>query len=198
MKTLISFLFLFAAWQNTLFASDCTYSINPDGVKVKWTAFKTPAKAGVSGIFKKLGMSKRGIGKSLKGVLTGATYKIDTESVFSKNPGRDVKIAKFFFSTLEGGAQISGEILGMYPKKKRISLQVKMNDVVKTIPLAYSIHKNKLVAKGYIDIFDFSMGDELKALNKACFAKHEGKTWSDVSIELQAKFIKKCKKIKKK
>jgi hypothetical protein len=198
MKILISFLLLYAMWHNSLFASDCTYSIKQDGVKVKWTAFKTPAKAGVSGIFKKLGMSKHGMGKSLKGVLTGATYKIDTESIFSKNPGRDIKIAKFFFSTLEGGPQISGEILGMDPKKKRISLQVKMNDIVKTVPLSYSIQRNKLVAKGHIDIFDFAMGDELKALNKACFEKHEGKTWSDVSIELQAKFIKKCKKIKKK
>lgn len=199
MKTLISFvaLFLFAFWHNILFASDCTYTVDSKDVKVNWTAFKTPAKAGVSGVFKNLGINNRSPDKSLKGILTGATYKIDTESVFTKNPARDKKIAKFFFSTLDGGAQISGKIVGMFPKKKQISLKVKMNNIEKTVPLSYSIKKGILVAKGFVDVFDFSMGDELKALNKACFEKHSGKTWSDVSIELHAKFKKKCKKVKK-
>ena len=89
---------------------------------MKWTAFKTPAKAGVSGIFKNLGIVERSKAKTMKGLLTGTTYNIDTESVFTKNPDRDKKIAKFFFSTLDGGAKISGEIVGVYPKKKMISL----------------------------------------------------------------------------
>ena len=67
-----------------------------------------------------------------------------------------------------------------------------MNGKTLDIPLSYEYKNRKLSAKGVIDVFDFAMSDELAALNKACFALHEGKTWSDVAIGIDAEFTS-CK-----
>jgi hypothetical protein len=42
-------------------------------------------------------------------------------------------------------------------------------------------------ATGVIDILDFSAGDALSSINKACSDLHEGKTWSDVTIGFTTK-----------
>lgn len=189
MKTVFTIFSLFLI-SFTALSKDCTYTISPDGVKVNWVAYKTPAKAGVKGSFTKLGFDDARTGKTLEGVMTGARFNIDTKSTSTGDKGRDIKISTFFF----GRQKISGEIVSVDLEKKLIQLEVNMNDNSQKVPLSYKIKKNKVMANGYIDVLDFAMSESLAKINKACFAKHEGKTWSDVKITLEAKFKKSCKK----
>jgi polyisoprenoid-binding protein YceI len=184
MKFLISFLLL----QSVSFAA--CLSTSSDQVSINWVAFKTPLKIGVGGTFKKVKFNGKLRGDSIKSVVEKAKFSIDSSSVFTKNPGRDVKIAKFFFSTMENGSKINGEVVKLTSKK--VVVRFTMNNKSVEVPLKYTIANNELKAMGTIDILDFSLNSELAALNKACFAKHEGKTWNDVDIELLAKFMK-CK-----
>jgi len=69
-----------------------------------------------------------------------------------------------------------------------------MNGVTKTVPLKYSFSNGIFDANGVIDILDFSASKALSSINKACFALHKGKTWSDVSIGFSTKIdTKLCK-----
>jgi polyisoprenoid-binding protein YceI len=166
------------------------FKLKKNSAKIEWTSYKTPAKAGVSGTFKKVNFTKIAEGPTIKDVIKSASFEVNTSSVFSKDPGRDKKIANFFFSTMAGGHKIVGVVKKV--KKKSILVDFTLNGVTKTVPLKYEIDDNELEAEGVIDVFDFSMHKQLAALNKACFAKHEGKTWSDVAIEIEADFTS-CK-----
>lgn len=184
MKFLISFLLL----QSISYAA-CLKTSSSD-IQINWKAFKTPLKVGVGGTFKKVTFDSKLEGSSIKSIVEKAKFTVDSSTVFTKNPGRDVKIAKFFFSTMDNGSKIVGEVVKF--KKKTVVVKFMMNGKSVEVPMNYKIANNQLKASGTIDVLDFSMNDELAALNKACFAKHEGKTWNDVDIEISAKFMK-CK-----
>ncbi len=179
MKFILSF-FLF---------SSLTYGACFKDASINWSAYKTPAKAAVGGTFKSVSFTSNK-GESLNEMLTGATFKLDASTVSTKDKGRDLKIAKFFFSTLEGGSEISGTVKKV--SSKTITVAITMNGKTLDVPLSYEYKDLKLSAKGVIDVFDFAMNDELSALNKACSALHQGKTWSDVAIGINAEF-KSCK-----
>lgn len=181
-------LFLLALASAPSFAK--CFELKKNSPKIEWTSYKTPAKIGVSGTFKNITFTKVSSASSIKKVIEGAAFTIDTSSVFSKNPGRDKKISNFFFSTMTGGHKIEGTVSKV--TKKFITVDFTFNGVTKSVPLKYEIEDKELEAEGHIDLFDFSMNKQLTAINKACFEKHEGKTWSDVEIEIEAKF-KKCK-----
>jgi polyisoprenoid-binding protein YceI len=173
-----------------LATADSCVQLKKDSIKVKWTAFKTPAKVGVSGLLKGITVTGPKSGPSVKAILLKSSFSITTDktSVDSKNPARDAKIAKAFFSTLKNNGTISGTVSGFTKKDKILNLTLNLNGVQKKLPLNFSVVKNKLVATGFVDVLDYSMGSQLAALNKACFAKHEGKTWSDVEVKLTAQF----------
>lgn len=61
-----------------------------------------------------------------------------------------------------------------------------MNGVDKDVALEVKLDGNKVTGHGFIDILDFSAVSSLRSLNKACFAKHEGKTWSDAEVTITA------------
>ena len=182
-------LLLLMSLLSTPIFADCI-QLQKNSAKITWTSYKTLAKIGVSGTFKDVSFSKVNKGKTVKDVISKSSFSINTSSVFTKNPGRDNKISKFFFSTMTGGQKIQGKVSKV--TQKYIFVDFTINSKTKTIPLPYSIKNNSLNAKGIIDIFDFSMNKELAALNKACFAKHEGKTWNDVEVQVTANF-KTCK-----
>ena len=69
--------------------------------------------------------------------------------------------------------------------KDVITMDLMLNGKKKEIPLTYKMDGMKLVATGHMDILDFGMSKQLSAINKACYALHEGKTWSDVSLTLE-------------
>lgn len=159
--------------------------ISEQDLSVKWTAFKTPAKVGVSGSFKKFTFDGKTKGTSAKDIAYGLGLKIDHQTVDTANAARDAKIAKFFFSTIKG-KEIAARVTKI--DDKNIVLKVNMNGVDRDVPMSYTILGNELKAQGVIDVLDFTMNKQLKDINKACFALHEGKTWSDVGLELTAQF----------
>ena len=84
------------------------------------------------------------------------------------------------------------KISGVVNKIDSNYLYVDMTLAGKTVkvPMKYDIEDGELEAEGIIDVLDFALSENLAALNKACYALHEGKTWSDVQIEIESKFSK--------
>ena len=161
-------------------AADCSLKGKPE---VSWVAFKTMKKVGVGGKFDSLTTKGPTKGKNLMSVLKGQKISIDTNSVNTNNPGRDTKIEKFFFGVLpevSGKREITGQITKI--DKKAITVDLFMNGKKQTVPLAYTLKSNTLEAKGHIDVLDFALSKALAGINKACYALHEGKTWSHVEI----------------
>lgn len=183
-------LILIALITNIALAKDCTYKIAKEDFKVSWTAFKTPLKVGVGGAFTKLGTANESA-KSFNELLTGIKFNIDTKSTSTKNPDRDKKIVTFFFENMMGGTNISGTTESY--AKKVLKIKFNMNKKSLTIPLKVTKTNNSFMAEGVIDVLDFGLNKSLAGINKACYELHEGKTWSDVGIKLEAKYTKVCK-----
>jgi polyisoprenoid-binding protein YceI len=159
-------------------------------VKVSWKAYKTPSKIEVSGIFNDvIYTAVKKEGKNFKEILVGSSVVIKTVSVNSKNKERDTKLVNAFFGLLSGKT-ITAKIVDMTSNKRvkreprtgTITLEVTMNGVTKNVPMTYSYDKGLMKSEGFIDIFDFAGSKALASLNKACFDKHQGKTWSDVKV----------------
>ena len=167
----------------------CTLS-QEGAVTVGWKAYKTPAKIGVGGIFDDVVYSAiQKEGKNFKEILVGSSVKINTNSVNSKNAGRDKKLVASFFKLL-GSPTIHAKIIDIKQtseKKKRpregtITITITMNSISKDIPMHYIYHKGVMQAQGFIDLLDFQGSKALASINKACFDLHKGKTWNDVAI----------------
>ncbi len=157
---------------------------------VTWKAFKTPKKIGVGGKFTQVDYSSPAKeAKDLRTLLVGAAVTIDTNSVNSGNAPRDAKLVKFFFSRLSD-MKITGKITDLKPNtqtKENLqtgTLNVTLNMNGKSIPtqMQYRYANGKFDASGSIDLADFAALDALSSLTKACYAKHQGITWPDVTI----------------
>lgn len=190
MKILV--LCLTTLFTTNLFAKCVNLTNQKENIILTWTAFKTPAKAGVNGTFDKIDLQTPKEAKSLGEFVSKTTFKIDTKSVSTKDKGRDRKLAEHFFN-FAGKSMISGKFLSM--KDNTLEVEITMNGVKKVIPMSLEQNTEKLtfVATGYVDVFDFALNGQLSAINKACYALHKGKTWSDVALKLEAQ-LSSCKK----
>lgn len=159
-------------------------------VTVGWKAYKTAAKLGVGGIFDDVTYTAaKKEGKNFKEILIGSSVVINTNSVNSKNEGRDKKLVASFFKLL-GAETISAKILDITqtskkrerPRKGIITTNITMNGISKDVPMNYVYDKGAMKAEGFIDLFDFQASKALTSINKACFDLHKGKTWNDVAI----------------
>lgn len=167
----------------------CKYSFAQEKTSIKWTAFKTPQKVGVGGAFDSFEIKLANqSGSSIAELFKDASFTIDTKSVNTNDKGRDAKIVHHFF---DDGMSMSGQVVEV--TDSTIKLMLKINNVQKVTELKYTITDGVLDAKGSIDVLDFSMNSMLQALNKACYALHQGKTWSDVDINLIADLSETCK-----
>jgi polyisoprenoid-binding protein YceI len=164
-------------------------------VVVSWEAFKTPSKIGVGGVFDDVVYkSVKAEGKNFREILVGSTVDINTASVNSNNKGRDIKLINSFFKIMSG-EKIEAKIVDIVANKRvareprtgTITIEITMNGITKKVPMKYSFDKEVLKGEGFIDILDFQASNALTTLNKACFDKHQGKTWSDVSIGFETK-----------
>lgn len=165
----------------------CQYT--NDSIKVNWTAFKTPKKVGVKGTFSKVKLTPNKTSGTIAEILQGSQVTINTKRVDTGDKARDGKIATFFFSTMNDGKKIVTKIVKA--DDKTITLDIKMNGVSQQTELPYTVKDGTLTANGKIDVLNFAMDKQLAAITKACFAKHEGKTWPDVLIGFSAQFV--CK-----
>lgn len=175
--------------EGTVTKTGCILS-QEGAVTVGWKAYKTAAKLGVSGVFDDVRYTAaQKEGHNLKEILIGSSVSIHTNSVNSKNEGRDKKLVASFFKLL-GAETISAKITNISqtskkrerPKKGIISTNITMNGISKDIPMNYTYNKGLMKAEGFIDLFDFQASKALTSINKACFDLHKGKTWNDVAI----------------
>jgi polyisoprenoid-binding protein YceI len=164
--------------------ADCSLNGEP---KVSWVAFKTMKKVGVGGSFDKATSEGNKSAKDIKALLANQKISIDTGSVNTKNPARDKKIVKHFFGALKESTK--GLITGQIKKvsKDTLTIDIFMNGKKQTVPMKYSFDKGMVKADGHIDVLDFALSDGLAQINKACYALHEGKTWSHVEISFEQK-----------
>jgi polyisoprenoid-binding protein YceI len=176
--------------------ANCSFS-QPSEVNVTWKAFKTPLKKGVGGHFTKLNYSSNvKSAHSLNELLAGTNVNIDVSSVDSKNAGRDVKLLNEFFKKMTG-PDIKAKILSLKRdenarKSGLATISVTMNGVTREVPMPYTFSNGTLSAKGVIDLVDFNATPALQSINKACYALHQGKTWSDVNIGFTMKIAASC------
>lgn len=164
-------------------------------VEVAWKAFKTPAKAGVSGIFNDVAYTPTAKeGENFRTLLVGSSVIIDTAKVNSKHEGRDATLFSSFFNVMSS-KNIEAKITDIKAKKVAkgepkagiVYVEIDMNGVKRAVPMSYIFKDGVFEAKGVVDILDFGAGGALSSINKACFDLHEGKTWSDVEISFKMK-----------
>jgi polyisoprenoid-binding protein YceI len=172
------------------FSKDCKWTADKGNINLEWTAYKTPAKAGVEGRFKELGVEKDLSADSLKGLLEGIEFNIDTASTRTKNTARDANIVKHFFQQVAGGLMIKGKT-SKY-ENKVLTVDLTMNEKNLALPLKVERSDKKIVATGVLDLFDLNLGKALSSINKACYKLHQGKTWNDVAIKLTIYLDNKC------
>lgn len=168
-----------------LISSLNAYELNGN-LGVKWTGFKLASKVGVSGTFNKVELD---IKKSdnLTEFLKSAKVKIESKSLESKDPVRNLNITSTLFS-LASAEFIKGSISSVNETNKTLVLDVTMNKVTKAIPMAYEIENGNIIAKGNIDILDFNMKSSYLAFTQKCATLHENKSYSDVNIEFTLPF----------
>lgn len=170
---------------------ECDYSANTKNKTLSWTAYKTPKKVGVKGSFTKFEI-KSTKSKSINELIKSATFSVDSQSVETGDKARDAKIMQFFFKTMAKGTKITGKVLRIDNSKAQV--EIMMNGKTGTVEMAinYDEAKNNAVLSGSVDVMNFAMEKNLADLTKACMEKHEGKTWSDVNIELSTEITKNC------
>lgn len=162
------------------------------GLSVRWRAFKTPKKAKVEGILKDIKSDGPETAETWQKLVLAQTLSIGAGegSVDSGDPVRDAKLAKFFFANMTG--PIAAKATRIDEAAKKLYLDLTMNGkTVSGAAMDYVREGETLKAKGKIDVLDFGASKALAAINEACSEKHEGKTWSDVEIGLEAE-LKAC------
>lgn len=192
MKTLLTFCLLAFNVSAMAAADICTFEFIKEGSTLSWTAFKTPKKVGVKAQFSDFSVKSKK-SASIDDLLASATVEVNSQSVDSGDKGRNVKIMSFFFKKMLKGTKILGKVLKSSDSKAEVEFT--MNGVSKIVLMLakYDDAAGTLTLSGKMDVLEFGMKDNLAALTKACYEKHEGVTWPDVELEFVTKLNKSCK-----
>jgi polyisoprenoid-binding protein YceI len=168
-------------------AASC-YQVDNKDIVVEWTAFKTPSKVGVGGSFPKVSLTSVNKSDSVKSFIKKAAITINADAISTGNKARDAKISKYFFGNMRKGKKIKASVVSM--SSKSLVIKLVLNGKTLNVPMKYTLDANRLEATGYMDVLDASLSKSLAAINKACKALHQGKTWSDVALKLTVSFSK--------
>lgn len=150
-----------------------------------WIAYKFDNKTAVKGSFTKVDVDYNEEGNTPEEKFSGLTFTIDKKSSSTDDAARDVTITNNFFAFLKGDIHGSlGEL-----KDGEVEATITMNEKTVTKTLTYTIEDNVAYFKGEIDILkDFMAETAFSTLHDACSILHEGKTWTDVAVEVTVKF----------
>ncbi len=176
------------------FVSSFMYAstIDQKSVKVEYIGYKTPYMAELAGNFKNIKYTFGRDNKTIKGVLSGASALIvPTSSIIEDNEEATNNMNKVFFPTLLGKNNIQVVFVDVVEgdNKGLISAKIIIGKQSCIIPLEYEIEKNTLIAKGRLDLNNFSNSAKaLKALSDAA-AGHAGITWANVDIVFTANIV---------
>lgn len=181
-------------------AGTCNYKYDSQQATVKWTAFKTTAKAPVGGSFKEISFKGPSEGASVKDLLTASKVHIDVNKVDSGNPARDLNLVNGFFKHFLGKGIVSASIQNVlgYTKEGSFDLKLTMNGRTVLVPMTYTIGEDhQFIARGAFDLSKFQLSKALEGLSKICLDLHKGadgvsKTWSEVLIQVQVPVVETC------
>lgn len=180
---------------NELSQENCVYTYTEGSLNVKWTAFKTTEKVGVSGSFDTISVNGIQTSNSATEMFANADFSIPVSSINSSNPDRDKKILEHFFGTMVETSTLNGKVLGMTDSD--CSVLINMNGVADTCVFNLSKNDTAVSLVGVIELANWNALQSANALNTVCFDLHKGadgvsKLWPDVKLEITAGITKKC------
>ena len=181
-------------------AENCTYSVDPNGISLVWTAFKFTEKTAVNGKFNTRTVSGPSSASSPMELAKGLSMEIDAGSVETDNPARNATIGEFFFGKFKPTAKIQAAVAAVKgdDQKGTIEMKITMNGVSRVVPFAYTATpEGEVVAKGSIDMLDFALKDAHDSIHQTCEELHKGKdgvskTWTDVDLTVTGRFARSC------
>lgn len=164
--------------------------LDESSVAMKWTAFKTSSKTPVSGTFTKLIVSQTP--KVIE-------LAIDSTSVSSGNPARDLTLNSAFFKLFNPMGKFSvsvpNQVVGTQKQGKLTVHGIGAKTF--TIPVTVVKTGNTLKLNGTLDLLKIGQKAAFDSLHKSCEVLHRGtdgvsKTWSEVEIEATATIKEGC------
>ena len=181
-------------------AETCTYSVDPNGISVVWTAFKFTEKTAVNGKFNTRTVSGPTAASSPMALAGGLSMEIDGGSAETDNPARNATIREFFFGKLAPSAKIEASVVDVKGDEQAgtIDMKITMNGVSRVVPFAYSATpEGEVTAKGSIDMLDFAMKAAHDSIHRTCEDLHTGadgvsKTWTEVDLTVTGRFERAC------
>ena len=171
--------------------SKAAFSVSNAKNEINFTAYKTSAKVGVGGQFKKVDVLSGGEGNSIKEAINNTEFSIPVSSIFTKDTSRDFKIKKFFFGIMDNTKLLSGKLV-IIDDTNGVAT-IKMNGVEKNLPFTYTIADKSFNMKAIMDVNNWNASAALASLNTACLDLHKGadgvsKTWSEVALNITTTF----------
>jgi hypothetical protein len=171
--------------------STAPFAVSNAKNEINFTAYKTTAKVGVGGAFKKVEVLSGGEGNSVKEAINNTEFSIPISSLATKDSSRDYKIKKFFFGEMINTKLLSGKL--MLNDDTTGTARLTMNGETKDVPFTYTIVDKTFNLKATMDINNWKAGAALASLNKVCEVLHTGadgvsKTWSEVALNITTTF----------
>jgi len=182
--------------ESTAKEEKCLYKYDNQSLNFTWTAYKFTTKKGVNGTFDDIKVTAADNASSLDALLNSVQFNINTGSVNSNEPARDVKISHFFFGTMANSNNITGSIKNVEGKNATVSLT--LNDITVDIPGTIEMSGDTVKLKSTVDLKAFKGEEAVKKLNEVCSEKHTGDDgvsifWDVVDVSVQAVVNKTCK-----
>lgn len=174
----------------------CVYQHINESLDFKWTAYKFTEKTGVPGTFNEITVTAAEDASSLEDMLNSVEFSINTASVYSNEPARDLKIAQFFFGTMSSTEKVTGKIVKVEGDKATISLTI--NELTMDLPGTIQINGDTINLSATVDFKEFGGEEAVAMLNQVCSEKHTGEDgksvfWDVVDINVQTLYKKSCK-----
>ncbi|MDJ0645654.1 MAG: YceI family protein [Flavobacteriaceae bacterium] len=163
------------------------FAVVAETITVNWTGYKTTAKIPVKGQFKTVEIKNTREAPTALEALNGAEFSLPVSSLFSGDDDRDGKLKQLFFGVMDATVALTGTL--NLTKDGKGTVNLKMNNVSKEIPVTYILSGQLVELTGTLDIVnDFQAQKALESISKACFELHKGpdlvsKTWSEVGID---------------
>lgn len=189
-----------ASKTNETTGNTCFYEYeDTNTVNLKWTAYKTSEKVGVSGSFNSIFVTGGEKSTKLPEVLQEIKFTIQTNSTNTANPDRDSKIVNSFFGAMLNTDLIIGQVKNVDGNNEsgKCSFVITLNDIEKEVVFDYTVNENVVKLTGELDLNQFDGKTAIESLNKVCEDLHKGADgvsvlWPNVGIEIEVALSKRC------
>ena len=160
------------------------YQYNEGMTNFVWTAYKTTAKVGVEGGFNTIKVNSVE-GSSPKEVIESIEFTIETSSVETNSEERNLKIAEYFFGTINAPT-IEGKISSLNDDNVAV-ITITMNGISIDIEGEYTLEGPAFSFNSSIDVTSWNGVPGIDALNAVCEDLHAGKDgisklWTEVGL----------------